>query len=552
MKIKKFTDFKKYKGIKLKLAAISLVLPMAIGSFSSKNSGKYQEVFRDDLVVPPTSSSQTTQDAFTSQNSSENQITDDIINDLSQEIELDEGDVQEVIADLSDIIVDYPYSELFDIDEALAEESATIIAIPDSSTQLIVNSKVDENELYQQILQNNEEYLSQNKGITKYNGTTNSLIKKVCAVIAPQINEYLSGHDLSEQDINYLNEKLSDLKIFNYDGYGYASYNPDRATLEVSEKMISNLQRNTGESQTFEKVVSHEIAHLLQAPTQQTILQNNIMQFGPCIKHSGEQSTLYWDWYIEGSAEQLCMDYYETNESLTYPAEIKALTLMKTAGAVDPSVDVTTLEELSLQSSREPIYEYFKCTTEEEEKEILNMFYATNLFTSGSITTSNQIFVDNYSSKHDPMDGSTQIKLEDEWQGCVAATTSKTFYKNLAILISEKDLQLDEIFSLISMYENNVSNLTWYSSKRQESLLDNYTKYQDIFFRALAESNHIDKDELVNSYTKFHDENKANISEDMDLTSSQKEYFQDILDKYQGDKKEPIVTLNLSSKTYQR
>ena len=151
MKIKKFTDFKKYKGIKLKLAAISLVLPMAIGSFSSKNSGKYQEVFRDDLVVPPTSSSQTTQDAFTSQNSSENQITDDIINDLSQEIELDEGDVQEVIADLSDIIVDYPYSELFDIDEALAEESATIIAIPDSSTQLIVNSKVDQNELYQQI-----------------------------------------------------------------------------------------------------------------------------------------------------------------------------------------------------------------------------------------------------------------------------------------------------------------------------------------------------------------------------------------------------------------
>ena len=287
MKIKKFTDFKKYKGIKLKLAAISLVLPMAIGSFSSKNSGKYQEVFRDDLVVPPTSSSQTTQDAFTSQNSSENQITDDIINDLSQEIELDEGDVQEVIADLSDIIVDYPYSELFDIDEALAEESATIIAIPDSSTRLIVNSKVDENELYQQILQNNEEYLSQNKGITKYNGTTNSLIKKVCAVIAPQINEYLSGHDLSEQDINYLNEKLSDLKIFNYDGYGYASYNPDRATLEVSEKMISNLQRNTEESQTFEKVVSHEIAHLLQAPTQQTILQNNIMQFGPCIKHSG-------------------------------------------------------------------------------------------------------------------------------------------------------------------------------------------------------------------------------------------------------------------------
>lgn len=246
------------------------------------------------------------------------------------------------------------------------------------------------------------------------------------------------------------------------------------------------------------------------------------------------------------------MDYYETNESLTYPAEIKSLTLMKTAGAVDPSVDVTTLEELSLQSSREPIYEYFKCTTEEEEKEILNMFYATNLFTSGSITTSNQIFVDNYSSKYGPMDGSTQIKLEDEWQGCVAATTSKTFYKNLAILISEKDLQLDEIFSLISMYENNVSNLTWYSSKRQESLLDNYTKYQDIFFRALAESNHIDKDELVNSYTKFHDENKANISEDMDLTSSQKEYFQDILDKYQGDKKEPIVTLNLSSKTYQR
>lgn len=552
MKIKKFTDFKKYKGIKLKLAAISLVLPMAIGSFSSKNSGKYQEVFRDDLVVPPTSSSQTTQDAFPSQNSQEIPIANDTFENLSQIIELDENDTQEVIADLSDIIVDYPYSELFDIDDALEKEENQIVVIPDTSTKVISNSRIDENELYQQILQNNEEYLSQNKGITKYNGTTNSLIKKVCAVIAPQINEYLSSHDLSEQDINYLNEKLSDLKIFNYDGYGYASYNPDRATLEVSEKMVSNLQKNTGELQTFEKVVSHELAHLLQAPTQQAILQNNVMQFGPCVKPLNGQSSLYWDWYIEGSAEQLCMNYYETNESLTYPAEIKALTLMKSAGAVDPNVDVTTLEELSLQSSREPIYEYFKCTTEEEEKEILNMFYATNLFTSGSITTSNQIFVDNYSSKYGPMDGSTQIKLEDEWQGCVAATTSKTFYKNLAILISEKDLQLDEIFSLISMYENNVSNLTWYSSKRQESLLDNYTKYQDIFFRALAESNHIDKDELVNLYTKFHEENKANISNNIDLTSSQKEYFQYILDRYQGDKKEPIRTLGSNSKTYKR
>lgn len=552
MKIKKFTDFKKYKGIKLKLAAISLVLPMAIGSFSSKNSGKYQEVFRDDLVVPPTSSSQTTQDAFPSQNSQEIPIANDTFENLSQIIELDENDTQEVIADLSDIIVDYPYSELFDIDDALEKEENQIVVIPDTSTKVISNSRIDENELYQQILQNNEEYLSQNKGITKYNGTTNSLIKKVCAVIAPQINEYLSSHDLSEQDINYLNEKLSDLKIFNYDGYGYASYNPDRATLEVSEKMVSNLQKNTGELQTFEKVVSHELAHLLQAPTQQAILQNNVMQFGPCVKPLNGQSSLYWDWYIEGSAEQLCMNYYETIESLTYPAEIKALTLMKSAGAVDPNVDVTTLEELSLQSSREPIYEYFKCTTEEEEKEILNMFYATNLFTSGSITTSNQIFVDNYSSKYGPMDGSTQIKLEDEWQGCVAATTSKTFYKNLAILISEKDLQLDEIFSLISMYENNVSNLTWYSSKRQESLLDNYTKYQDIFFRALAESNHIDKDELVNLYTKFHEENKANISNNIDLTSSQKEYFQYILDRYQGDKKEPIRTLESNSKTYKR
>lgn len=552
MKIKKFTDFKKYKGIKLKLAAISLVLPMAIGSFSNKNSGKYQEVFRDDLVVPPTSSSQTTQDAFPSQNSQEIPIANDTFENLSQIIELDENDTQEVIADLSDIIVDYPYSELFDIDDALEKEENQIVVIPDTSTKVISNSRIDENELYQQILQNNEEYLSQNKGITKYNDTTNSLIKKVCAVIAPQINEYLSGHDLSEQDINYLNEKLSDLKIFNYDGYGYASYNPDRATLEVSEKMVSNLQKNTGELQTFEKVVSHELAHLLQAPTQQAILQNNVMQFGPCVKPLKGQSSLYWDWYIEGSAEQLCMDYYETNESLTYPAEIKALTLMKSAGAVDPNVDVTTLEELSLQSSREPIYEYFKCTTEEEEKEILNMFYATNLFTSGSITTSNQIFVDNYSSKYGPMDGSTQNKLEDEWKGCVAATTSKTFYKNLAILISEKDLQLNDIFSLISVYENNVSNLTWYSSKRQESLLDNYTKYQDIFFRALAESNHINKDELVNSYTKFHEENKANISNNIDLTSSQKEYFQYILDRYQGDKKEPIRTLESNSKTYKR
>lgn len=552
MKIRRFTDFKKYKGIKLKLAAMSLVLPMAIGTFSSKNSGKYQEVFRDDYIVPPTSSSQTTQDAFSSQNSSESLIADDTINNLSQAIELDNDDVQEVIADLSDIIVDYPYSELFDIDEALEKEPNLMTVIPDTSTKVISNSKVDANQLYQQILKNNEEYLSQNKGITKYNGTTNSLVKKVCAVIAPQINEYLSGHDLSEQDVSYLNEKLADLKIFSYDGYGYASYNPDRATLEVSEKMISNLQKNTGESQAFEKVVSHEVAHLLQAPTQQTILQNNVMQFGPCIKQSGEQSPLYWDWYIEGSAEQLCMNYYETNESLTYPTEIKALTLMKTAGAVDPNVDVTSLEELSLQSSREPIYDYFKCTTEEEKKEILNMFYATNLFTSGSITTSNQIFVDNYSSKYGQIDGSTKNQLEDEWQGCVAATISKTFYKNLAILISEKNLDLDDIFSLISMYENNVSSVTWYSSRRQENLLNNYKKYQDIFFQALADSNHMDKNELVSSYIDFHQKNSAKIDQNMDLTATQKEYYQSILKRFQTDHKEPIRTLTSNSKTIQR
>ena len=50
----------------------------------------------------------------------------------------------------------------------------------------------------------------------------------------------------------------------------------------------------------------------------------------------------------------------------------------------------------------------------------------------------------------------------------------------------------------------------------------------------------------------FHEENKAKISQSMDLTSSQKEYFQDILNKYQNDKKEPICTLSSKAKTYLR
>ena len=62
----------------------------------------------------------------------------------------------------------------------------------------------------------------------------------------------------------------------------------------------------------------------------------------------------------------------------------------------------------------------------------------------------------------------------------------------------------------------------------------------------------MNKDELVNSYFKFHEENKAKISQSMDLTSSQKEYFQDILNKYQNDKKEPICTLSSKAKTYLR
>jgi hypothetical protein len=126
----------------------------------------------------------------------------------------------------------------------------------------------------------------------------------------------------------------------------------------------------------------------------------------------------------------------------------------------------------------------------------------------------------------------------------VAQTLTKNFYSNLGKVLASQDVKIKDLFSFISLFEADLSRITWYSSTaRVEANVDffqNYVSIQKSFFETVANENNLDYEELMALYNDY---NGKAILADIDvgfLTDAENEYLSAVGESRQINKKMAI------------
>ena len=519
-----FMDVVKYNSkLKLKMASFSLASVLLLSGCGATSTNRTN--YSDPSLPPVVSYSVPT-------------LTKTVVDEetqafFAQQLHFSPEEIALFQQNLKTIVIDYPFAEYYGSQDAL---KAYFNLSYHGSTEISFfhNNQLNAQEVYEVVRKNNAQYLADNPYLSKYSGTTDGLVQKVVMVMVEYINALLNSSAGTNIDLSSLNQKIQSLKIMESSTGSYAYYNYEDNIIGIDSQMIASVQSTLNDSQAEEKIIEHETNHFIQAHSPEELMTTGVKRLGPCYLFDQlEVNSIYWDWFFEGCAEQIVLDQNQENDSLTYQHEVDMLKTLKAATILSDKVGLTTLEDLSLQRDLDTIFTYFNCETDQEKEEIVNMMYAINLwmrddsFSSSAAfyqidVVSNAMFED-YRSKND---------FQNYLKGAVGQTISKKFYSNLANSIVDKTVTLGEIFNLISIHENDLNHLVWYSdTSKKDALADFFEGYravQDTFLQMIADHLGVSLSEVQKAYYTYHaamDEETISVSF---LDSDKNVFFQQL------------------------
>ncbi len=439
-----------------------------------------------------------------------------IINSHFIEDENNQTNFEDVVSGIS---INYSFSELFGINEFF-NQYYSISNEPSNFSRegIITKNKVNLEKLRQTVIDNNDCYLNENSGIAKkYSDTTDKLVIGICEIVANYLSDYLN--DNPKVDINGLEEKLSNLKIFESSTFSYAYYNADSGILGISSSAINALRANTGDDFTFEKVVEHEVNHILQAATESELSNSNYdIRYGPCYHFENLKVNCgYWNWFFEASAESMTCKYNNTQKSLTFPNDITCMKIVSSSTIINNYNSVDKFVELSLQSDLDMIFDYFNCHSIADKEEVMKLMYSFNIINQDTVNSSTQEFHDLYEEKYGKrMDYSSRLELNYSLYSSIAQSLSKYFYRDLVNHIVNKEVSLEEIFFNIYVMEQNLHRLTKYSQVSRANgnydFFQNYIIIQDSFFELISNCINMSFDDIKLAYFKYFKEKDKSIN----------------------------------------
>ena len=180
-----------------------------------------------------------------------------------------------------------------------------------------------------------------------------------------------------------------------------------------------------------------------------------------------------------------------------------------------------------MQHDLDQFLNVFSISNDDEKKEILKMLYATEL-----IYFDNDEFAKAYKQKYNTeYDYYAKNNLSNSLSESIAITLSKQFYKNLLTQINNQSVKINDIFALVSIFEDDLNKITWYSNNPQgnESLINQYQKIQIAFFNAISEKTNYSTSEIVSEYQLFHKNKVQNINISW-LSQEKKSFFNKIME----------------------
>ena len=393
--------------------------------------------------------------------------------------------------------VNYDYSNLYELDKAIAMNNNYVKPSSYSSKLSNITGK----ELYDVVLENNKKYLKETQ-IKTYHEFGKKELQVICNKIADVCNNQIS--ESKDINVNELKSTLSNLKIFESGGSFCNGYVTFDYCFIISPNM-TNLLNMMDEENDMGDIVTHETIHIIQmdSPESYDINTNLVGSYGFVREFKDlKVNSLNNLWLIEASAEK-CMCSYENQEAITYQNFINYMESFAMINLVNDNYKVNDAEHLVYKDNLSDLYNFFGAKTDSEKREVLNMMYSVEIM---------QQQPDDFYQVYDEYLGHEATAdeiaaLNNELRSDVCQTFNRIFYRNLANKLTEENIDLNDIFYLISTYEMDLNNHISYDVYdcyyRNETLMNNYVDMQDEFFNLIANRLNISYDEVVNLYNSY-------------------------------------------------
>lgn len=455
-------------------------------------------------------------------------------------VRFNEFQLDELDESINAIKTEYAYSDLYDVEAAYNKyqemeyyDASSIIP----SLTFYHDNKIDANTLYNVILDNNKQYLLDNEFST-YEEMDSDFIKHVCEIIASTINKELETNTFST-NLDDLLLNLNDLKIFKSLTLTNA-YITDDNCLTFSPTGIDAMESITGYDFVQDIIISHETEHLIQKLSTETREKQKITRgYGYNVEFEDlEVNSLYHNWLIEASAENLATDLYDV-DPITYKTKVGYLNSLTFTQILKNDFKVRDIERLTQQQSLSKVFDTFGCDSDDEKIELLNLLAAINILQEEPEDFMN-LYKEKILNKADITE-SELVDLKVNLKNGICTTLSKYFYENLASKIYEDGLDARDIYALISIFEMDLGgHISYFDQNGYEArreFFENYVTIQDQFFDIMGQSLGYSGEKIEKSYQSYN----ASIEVKVDTMFSPAEY-DDIIISNLSDEKNQFIT----------
>ncbi|MEG2448034.1 MAG: hypothetical protein RSB45_03140 [Bacilli bacterium] len=395
--------------------------------------------------------------------------------------------------------VNYTYENLYNIEESM--ESYKIAREKDLQMKHTKSLKgLTASDLYDSVKANNAEYFAipKHKRITFYKELADEQIKDICEIVMEVINQY---KDYPNVDIDRVKCVLSDLKMVEGTSFAMAEVDKNRF-FTIMPKMIKIKNMMDNADNSYKKVIMHESVHLLQTYCiDEDKKDHNIGTFYDFEELPA--NALYMRWFVEGSTDRCVMNLTK-EEVLTYVSQVGYIDNMKLATILNPKNSIDKVETLCFSGDLEELFNTFSCQTEEEKAEIIKMMYSISITQDGNEDAIQEGFYNKYTG--DKEEKGIAI-LQRDLRSSVFLTLSKEFYSNLAISIKDNQVSLQDVFFLITVYENNVNLKVKYNKAETypnyKEFMNHYVEMQDEFFTYLTSGSNLTLADITEEFNQY-------------------------------------------------
>lgn len=401
---------------------------------------------------------------------------------------------------------DYPYGDLFEIERAYDLYEEKVTPYDGEILPILSGGSVDAQELYALVRANNEAYLNDTDTSPVYFALEDEVVEEACEIIAQTVNGEIKNPAMTI-NLDDLSENLTRLRIITGLSWDNAYVNGD-GVMGMNPQFMKTMNYISGEDDAYNECISHETIHLFQKRSQTAYDRGEFEEaFGPAYMFEElEVDSLYNSWFTEAAAETLACRIYGI-APVTYATKIGYANSLFLVNGLREDFDSYEAPRICVEHDLDRFLSFFGCETREEKLELLTVMYSIDIM---------QEEPDDFLGAYAAALGTKQEDLTDEqmdelkWslKPGICEYLTREFYKNLARRLTESSATLEELFTMLAIFECDLNNhLVDFTRPERDLLLDGffdmYPELQTAFFDQVSAVCGVPPEDLSEAFYTF-------------------------------------------------